>query len=75
MSSDYFGDVLLTTKQHGEINRLSVSSENASQKMFIGNDKISEIVNDSDSDGGNFNKLSDETCRVRPVPVAAQSKA
>jgi hypothetical protein len=27
----------------------SFSSENTSQKMFIGTDKISEIVNDSDS--------------------------
>jgi hypothetical protein len=41
---------------------LRVSSENTSQKMFIRNDKISEIVNDSDSEGGNFSKLSDETC-------------
>jgi hypothetical protein len=32
----------------------SVSSKNTSQKMFIRNDKISEIVNDSDLDGGNF---------------------
>jgi hypothetical protein len=32
--------------------------------MFIGNDKISEIVNDSDSDGGNFTELSDDTCKV-----------
>jgi len=33
--------------------------------MFIGNDKISEIVNDSDSDGGSFSELSDsETCKV-----------
>jgi hypothetical protein len=54
---------------------LSVSSENSSQKMFIRNDKRSETVNDSDSDGGNFSKVSDETCKVRPVPVAAQSKA
>jgi hypothetical protein len=61
---------LLTTKQHGEKTGLSVSSENASQKMFIGNDTISEIVNDSDSDGGNFSKLSDDTCKLRPVPVA-----
>jgi hypothetical protein len=43
--------------------------------MFIGNDTISENVNDSDSDGGNFSKLSDETCKVRPVPLAIQSKA
>jgi hypothetical protein len=40
-------------------------SENTSQKMFIGTDKISEIVNDSDSDGGSFSKLSDsDTCFV-----------
>jgi hypothetical protein len=51
------------------------SSENTSQKMFIKNDKISEIVNDLGSDGGNFSKLSDNTCKVRPVPMAAQSKA
>jgi len=33
---------------------LSFSSENTLQKMFIGTDKISEIVIDSDSDGGSF---------------------
>jgi hypothetical protein len=58
MSSDYFCDVLLTTKQHEK--KGTLSSQNASQKMFTINDKISEIVNDSDSDGDNFNKLSDE---------------
>ena len=43
----------------------SFSSENTSQKMFIGIDKISEIVNDSDSDGGSFSELSDsDTCKV-----------
>jgi hypothetical protein len=36
---------------------LSVSLENTSQKMIIGNDKISKIVNVSDSDGGNFSEL------------------
>jgi hypothetical protein len=41
--------------------RLSVSSENTSQKILIRNNKISEIVNDSDPDGDNFSKLSDET--------------
>jgi len=41
------------------------SSENTSQKMFIGTDKISEIVNDSDSDGGSFSELSDsDMCKV-----------
>jgi len=44
---------------------LSFSSENTSQKVFIGTDKISEIVNDSDSDGGSFSELSDSnTCKV-----------
>jgi hypothetical protein len=33
---------------------LSFSSENTSHKMFYQTDKISEIVNDSDSDGGSF---------------------
>ena len=45
--------------------KLSVSSETTSQKMFIGNDTISEIVNDSDSDGGNFSEISDsDICKV-----------
>jgi hypothetical protein len=43
----------------------SFSSENTSQKMFISTDKISEIVNDSDSNGDSFNELSDRnTCQV-----------
>jgi hypothetical protein len=43
----------------------SVSAGNTSQKKYIGSYKISEIVNDSDSDGGNFSELSDsDTCKV-----------
>jgi hypothetical protein len=48
--------------------------------MFIRNDKISEIVNDSDSDGGNCSEISDNTCKVRPVqgvglrPLACSSR-
>jgi len=54
---------------------LSVSSENTSQKMFIGNDTISEIVNDSDSDSGNFSELSDsETCKVHS-PCSSSSSS
>jgi hypothetical protein len=45
------------------------------KKMFIGNDKISEIVNDSDSDCGNCSEISGDMCKVRPVPVTARSKA
>jgi hypothetical protein len=38
----------------------SSSSENTSQKKkFIQTDKVSENVNDSDSDGGSFSELSD----------------
>jgi len=40
--------------------------------MFIGNDRISEIVNDLDSDGGNFSELSDsDTCKVHHPSAAA----
>jgi len=43
----------------------SFSSENTSQKMFIGTDKNSEIVNALDSDGGSFSELSDsDMCKV-----------
>ena len=45
--------------------RPGFSSENTSQKMFIATDKISEVVNDSDLDGGSFSKLSDgDMCKV-----------
>jgi hypothetical protein len=54
---------------------LSVTSENTSQKIFIRNDKISETVNDSDSNGGNYSEISGNTCKVRLVPVATESKA
>jgi hypothetical protein len=43
----------------------SCSAENTSQKMFIGTDKISEILNDSDSDVGTRSELSDsDMCEV-----------
>jgi hypothetical protein len=54
---------------------LSVSSENNSQKMFIGNDKISEIVNYSDSDDGNFSELSDDTCKVNSPFSSSSSRS
>jgi len=44
--------------------------------MFIGTDKNSEIVNDSDSDGGSFSELSDnDTCKVNPPAAAAAGAA
>jgi hypothetical protein len=49
---------------------LSVSSE-----MFIGNDTISENVNDLDSDGGNFSDLSDsDTCKLHS-PFSSSSSS
>jgi hypothetical protein len=56
--------------------RLSVSAENTSQKKFTGSDKISEIVNDSDSDGGNFSELSDrDTCKVNSLFSSSSSRS
>ena len=54
---------------------LSSSSENTLQKMFIGNDRISEIVNVLGSDGGNFSELSDsDTCKVHS-PYSSSSSS
>jgi hypothetical protein len=41
---------------------LSSSAENTSQIMFISTAKISEIVNDWDSDGGCFSEVLTGTC-------------
>ena len=54
---------------------LSVSSENTLRKMFIGNDMICEIVNDSDSDGGNFSDLSDSDTRKVHSPFSSSSSS
>jgi hypothetical protein len=43
--------------------------------MFIGNDKISEFVNDSNSDGGNFTELSDDTCKVNSPFSSSSSRS
>jgi len=41
--------------------------------MFIRTDKISKILNDSDSDGGSFSELSDSyTCKVNS-PISGSS--
>jgi len=54
---------------------LSSSVENTSQKMFIRTDKISEIVNDWDSDGGSFSELSDSNiCKVNS-PFSSSSSS
>ena len=43
----------------------SSRAENTSQKMFIEIDKISEIVNDLDSDGGSCSELCDRHVRSK----------
>jgi hypothetical protein len=35
--------------------------------MFIGNDKIRETVNCSDSDGGNFSQISERATRAKNI--------
>jgi hypothetical protein len=55
--------------------RLSVSSENTSQKMFVRNDKISAVMNDSDSDGGNSSELSDDMCKVNSPLSSSNSSS
>jgi hypothetical protein len=58
-----------------EKTRMSISLEHTSQKMFIRDDKIREIVNDSDSDGGNFSELSDDTCKVNSLFSSSSSSS
>ena len=44
--------------------------------MFIGTDKISEIVNDSYSDGGSFSELSDsDMCSVNSPIISSSSSS
>jgi hypothetical protein len=44
-------------------------------KMFIRTDKISEIVNDSDSDASGFSELSDsDTCMVEYILITITKK-
>jgi len=52
----------------------SFSSENTSQKIFIGTDKINETVNDSDSDGGSFSELSDSDMCTVNSPFSSSSE-
>jgi len=43
--------------------------------MFIGTDKISEILNDSDSDGGSLSELFDSnTCKVNSPFSSSSSR-
>ena len=53
----------------------SFSSENTSQKMFIGTDKICETVNDWDSDGDSFFELSDSDMCIVISPFGGSSSS
>jgi hypothetical protein len=56
-----------------DVPETSVSSNNTSQKVFIRNDKINELVNDSDLNGGNFSEHSDDTCEINS-PFSSSSE-
>jgi len=43
--------------------------------MFIGHNTISETVNDSDSDGGNFSELSDSDTHKVHSPFSSSSSS
>ena len=43
--------------------------------MSIGTDKINEIVNDSDSDGGSYSELSDSNMSKRNSPFSRSSSS
>jgi hypothetical protein len=46
------------------------------QKILHNNDKISEIVSDSDSDGSGFSEISDgDTCWVEYILIARNKKS
>jgi hypothetical protein len=53
----------------------SFSFENTSQNMFIGTDKISETVNDEDSDGGSFSEISDSDMGKVSSPFGGSSSS
>jgi hypothetical protein len=48
-------------------------SENSSQKKFIRTDKISEIVNDLDSDDGSFSEISNSEMYEANSPFSSSS--
>ena len=64
MRSDYSANVLRATS-NVENPGPSSSTENSSQNMFIGTDKISEIMNDLDSDGGSLSELLTTTVQSK----------
>jgi hypothetical protein len=67
--------VVFLTRRNMEKPVPSVSSKNTLQRTFIRSDKISEIVNESDSDGGNFNELCDsDTCKVN-LPFSSSNSS
>jgi len=68
-------DLFVCNTKNMETSTPSVSAENTSQKKYIGTDKISEIVNDSDSDGGNFTELSASDTCIADSPFSSSSSS
>ena len=68
-------DLFVCNTRNMETPTPSVSAENTSQKKYIGSDKISELVNDSDSDGGNFTEHSDSDTCIADSPFSNSSSS
>ena len=68
-------DLFVCNTKNMETPTPSVGAENTSQKKYIGTDKISEIVNDSDSYGGNFTELSDSDTCIADSPFSSSSSS
>ena len=68
-------DLFVCNTRNMETPTPSVSAENTSQKKYIRTDKISEIVNDLDSDVGNFTELSNSDSCIADSPFSSSSSS
>ena len=68
-------DILCSAQETWKTLTPSVSAEKNPQKKYFGSDKISEIVNDSDSDGYNFTELSDSDTCIADSPFSSSSSS
>jgi hypothetical protein len=73
MSFDWSGDV--SCHKHCGKTWTKFHCRKYFTKMFTGTDKISESVNDSDSDGSSFSEISDsDTCTVEYILTTINKK-
>jgi hypothetical protein len=73
MSFDWSADV--SCHKHCGKTRTKLYCRKYFTKTFLGTDKISESVNDSDSDGSSFREISDsDTCTVEYILTTINKK-